>query len=69
MHDDPHHRRFRQHHVRPGLAHDGWVFPDLLDGERFSYHFTDNRAGARMDERGYYSSTSRGRCPGAGGFP
>lgn len=36
---------------------DGWgLFPTYLDGERFSYHFTDNRGyGARMDERGHYS--------------
>ena len=36
---------------------DGWgLFPTYLDGQRFSYHFTDNRGyGARMDQRGHYS--------------
>jgi len=36
---------------------DGWgLFPTYLDGDRFSYHFTDNRGyGARMDERGHFS--------------
>ena len=36
---------------------DGWgLFPTYLDGEKFTYHFTDNRGyGARMDERGDYS--------------
>ena len=36
---------------------DGWgLFPSYLDGERFTYHFTDNRGyGARMDQRGDYS--------------
>ncbi len=36
---------------------DGWgLFPDYLDGERFSYHFTDNRGyGARRGETGDYT--------------
>ena len=36
---------------------DGWgLFPTYLDGERFSYHFTDNRGyGARMAETGDYT--------------
>ncbi|HRW17754.1 MAG TPA: alpha/beta hydrolase [Dermatophilaceae bacterium] len=36
---------------------DGWgLFPDYLDGQRFSYHFTDNRGyGARMGEPGDYT--------------
>lgn len=35
----------------------GWgSFPDYLDGEQFTYHFTDNRGyGARKDETGDYS--------------
>ena len=36
---------------------DGWgCFPGYLDGERFTYHFTDNRGyGARMAETGDYT--------------
>lgn len=36
---------------------EGWgVFPDYLDGERFTYVFTDNRGyGARLDEAGEYT--------------
>ena len=36
---------------------DGWgSFPDYLDGEKFTYVFTDNRGyGARKDEKGEYT--------------